>query len=602
MLEVLCGAALLVACEGPTQPSLPLRGESDGVAPQDRVTAASLPAIRVLRELPPGTVLRLVPTRVEGEGATAATTIDGSAVDALLREALRQSARFDVAADLEDGPATAALLPIVDQPSQQLALALLDPSGVEPPLPIAAANVTPKTLADTIDGLALTARRALGDLDETPPLRCASAFSPAPDCVRTTERALTQLGQGRAVGVESMVAAARRADPGAPLAWLSASSLALLIGDAAESQRLAEQALRLLGSRLAPTTQHRLARAVLLARAQQSPATAREIDHQLLELGEVFMRERPFDPHGRYTKALALNHLGEFERALVELDVLAVRWPNVPHVAYHRAFALLGVGRPKAALTALDQGARALPEEQVLLPRALALYGSGEPHELDEQLARMARRDPDGTAWRHDLLRMRASLAILDRRNDDAIRFLLEDLQWLHARPTILSTRVGDVAEAGECLVRLDASKALAPRLDAFLALPGRIRPLSTILTYLGGLVCIAVNDPDGATLAAATLDRSQEDLWAARLRAARAHGLGRIDEEARELATAIRLGDAYLDRADFARALDALGRTDDARVMREDSRQRLFTVRLRGAMEHPLLSPARALAFVPLQ
>lgn len=584
--------AMLSACAGAPR-------ASSGPPADERVVLADREAPPVLFDLPPGEVLRLLPMRREGARTRATDAIDGAVVDALLREALRQSARFDVAADLEDGPARHAVLPVLDAGSGQLALALLDQSGEHAPLPLAAVTLRADEVPDAIDALAWTARRTLGDPASDAPLRCASAFSSKEECIRTTERALAQLTQGRTLGVQALVDRARRADPGAPLAWLAAATLALATGDAHEAIRVAEQALRLLAARLTPTTQHRLARVLVLARAQANPIDAARHDQQLLDLGLVFANDRPFDPHGRYTIALAHNHLGSFAEARDVLAGLQSRWPRVPYVAYHHAFALLGLALPQEALKVLDDGARELPDELALLPRALALFGAGECQELDERLGRLALRDPDGSAWRHELLRMRASLAILERRDADAVRFLLEDLQWLHARPTVLSTRTIDVAEAGDSLVRLGASRELATRLDAFRALPTRDRALSTVLTWLGGLVCVAVGDPEGASLAVTTLERSQEDVWATRLRAARAHGLGRIDDEARELATAIRLADAQLDRADFARVLDALGRREDAHVMRQDTKQRLFAVRLRGPLEHPLLSPARALACV---
>ena len=595
-LVVLLAAFALGACASPPHTARP--SPFDGATARGaRVAEAALPPLRVLRELESGTVLRLLPMRREGTRTRETDAIDGEVVDALLREALRQSARFDLAADVEDGPAPFALLPILDAATGQLALALLDESGATAPQPLAAVTLSQAGLGDALDVLAWTTRRTLGDPAGDAPRRCVDALSSSAECIRSTERALAQLAQGRILGAELLVDRARRSDPGAPLAWLAEANLALARGETREATRVAESALRLLAARLTPTTQHRLARTLLLARAQADPPNAARHDGQLQELGETFATERPFDPHARWTIALAHNHRGEFAAARDVLAPLAARWPRVPYVAYHHAFALLGLGDCRAALAALDAGARELPEELALLPRAFALFGVGANQELDELLTRLATRDPDGSAWRHELLRMRASLAILERRDPDAVRLLLEDLQWLHARPSVLVGRLDDIAEAGECLVRLGAAAELAPRLDALLALPSRNRALSSVLTYLGGLVCVGLADHVGAELAITTLERSQEELWATRLRAARAHGLGHIEEEARELATAIQLADAQLDRAEFARVLDALGRRDDAATMREDAKRRRLTIRLRGGLEHPLTSPVRALS-----
>ena len=553
----------------------------------------------MLRALAPGAVLRLLPTQVRGAGPR----FDGAAVDALLREALRQSAYFDVAADREDGPGDCELQPVIDAPSGQLALAALDPSGLLAALPIAAVTIESSALDTAVDRAAWMARLALGESVSTAPVPAGVLYSASIVSLAATERALGQLALGRTVGVEDLVARARRADPGAPLAWLAESMLALAKGDNEAAERTAARALQLLESRLSPTTQHRLARALLLARAQiVGPTRAADVDRSMLQLAETFARERPHDPHAGYTRALAHIHLGEFAAALTDLDALAVRWPEVPWVGYYRAFALLGLERPAEALRAVEDGARGLPEEALLLPKALALYGVGNTLELDETLTRLGRRDPDGSTWHHDILRIRAALAILDGRRDDAAQLLLDDLQWLHARPTVLAARIDDLTEAGVCLVRLGRAQELATRLDAFQALPVRHRALGAILTYLGGLVGIAVGDTESSDLAIRSLEGAQQDIEAARLRAARANARGRIDDEARELANAIRLADASLDRSDFAHVLDALGRREDAATVRADTRRRLLTVRLRGGMQHPLLAPIRALAFVEPQ
>ncbi|MFO1051720.1 MAG: hypothetical protein U1F36_05865 [Planctomycetota bacterium] len=574
----------LVACSTPNPPAP--TGSTD----------QPLAARAVSHPLPAGITLRLRPTHIDGDG----DRFDGEFVDALLRESLRQTARFYVVADLEDGPADYELIPQIDAAAGQLAMALLGKGEDAAPLPLCAVPIRSGAIGDAVDATIAAVREAIGDASDGPGPSSTSLYSKSSDCVASTERALAALARGRTIGVQDQVDRARRADPGSPLTWLATATLELALGKTEDAERTARQALELLSARLGPTTRHRLARLLLLARAQGADAVrAAGFDRQLLELAKTTIEERPFDLHARYSRAVALVDLGDFAAALPDLEALAQRWPKVPFVGYYHAFALLGAHRPADALRALDDGARGLPEEALLLPRALALFGSGNTAELDEILVRLGTRDPEDSTWHHDVLRMRAALAILDGRRSDAVRLLLEDLQWLHARPSMLASRIDDLVDAGESLVRLGAARELQPRIDAFQALPIRQRAMGSVMAYLSGLVALALGDVDSGDLAIRSLESTQQDVEAARLRAARARRTGLIDDEARELARSIQLADATLDRADLAHVLDALGRRDDAKTLRDANAQRMFAIRVRGAMLHPLLSPSRALAFV---
>ena len=103
-------AVALVACSAPP----PDR------AGRDLDPRPALPP--VARSLPAGTVLRLLPVRAT---TIAAQRIDHGFVDALLREALRLSPRFDIAADLEDCEAPQQLAVTLDPAAGQIAVALV---------------------------------------------------------------------------------------------------------------------------------------------------------------------------------------------------------------------------------------------------------------------------------------------------------------------------------------------------------------------------------------------------------------------------------------------------------------------------------------------
>jgi tetratricopeptide (TPR) repeat protein len=575
-----------LGCRAPNESATPPRTGGD----------ATERAVAVVTSLPTGTRLELLPTRSVGEPGASGTPSTTAAIDALLREALRRSTRFDIAADVEHVPSAWRLAPVLDHGSGQLAIGLSDTAVPGATQPVVATTRDGRSVADWVDDLARTTRRALGErCPAEPPL--AQIYSENLDSVLATERAFDRIARGRPAEAPPLVDRARSADPGNPLAWLADATARLALGDAELAATTAEKALGMLAGRLAPNTQHRLARVMLLARAMNRDAeAARRIDESLLELATTYANERPHDPHGRYSRALALAHLGRFADAAGELEVLAQRWPLVPQVSYYRSLALLATGQPALALDALTVALRVLPETTTLLPRCLALYETKATAELDDLLERMSERPTRNGTFEHELLRIRAALAILDGRDDDARAQLLADLQWLHDRPTLLESRVAALADDGVALLRLDAHAELLTRLGHFLELPVRNGTLLPTLTWLGGMAAIASGDRDSAELAIRTLAGSQEDVLAARLRAAVARAAGRIDSEASELARAQLRSDDPLDRLDLARVMMQLGRTKDADVLRSDLRASLHRHDLRAGIVHPLLSPRLAI------
>jgi hypothetical protein len=553
-------------------------------------------AAPLVRSLPAGTVLRLLPCREVVPVGRGRAGVDTGFVDALLREALRLSARFDLAADQEDGPSRYALAPRIDAAAGQLSISLEEDGA--PPTPLAAVPIGADAVPAAVDVAALTVRAGLGDTAAAPP-PIADLYSASAECVAATERALL-LDGGAAPATLELIQRARRADPGCALAWNALASWQLAHGEAEEAARTAQTALSTLSRRLAPTTAQRLARVLLLARARAAgPGAARGIDEQLLALGEAFVEDRPHDPHGRYTRALAQNFLGAFAAARADLEHLLPRWPKVPWIPYHLAFACLGTGDGEAALAAIELAARRLPFGTVFLPRALALHAAGELDELDEFLGRAQGRETAEIDFGHQVLRMRAALALLRGRREAAIAVLLEDLEWLRQRPSLLEERSLDLAEAGEVLVRLGAGAELPHRLDPLRAVPSLAAGPSLALAYVEGLWAAGSGEDAIAQIALQTLERAQRDAWATQVRAARARHAGDVATEARELATAVRLDDSPLCRAAFARALEGLGRRSEAQALLAETRGQLLRIDLRLPLEHPLLSPGRALAFL---
>jgi len=575
----------LCGCSTPTVAPAPSAAEARAIAFRQEVVSP----------LAPGTRVRLRPIQVTV--TSPGTTVDTVLLGAGLREALRLSPFLDVAAGLEDAPADHAIVPTLDLAARRLALTL-ERSGA-PALPLCAAACDPDDPTTAADELAARARIALGeDLRFTPP-PIADIYTVSPDCVRLTERAL-ELEPGGA-DLKDILERARRADPGCALTWNVLASWQLARGEPAQAISTARSALGALGRRLSPTTAHRLARVLLLAEARvRGPVNARAADEQLLALGEAFLLDRPHDPHGHYTQALAQSFLGQFGSSEPTFDSLRARWPSIPWPVYHLVFARLGLGDGPGALEAADQIARNLPFETTFLPRALALFAAGEVDELGDLLTEARDRTPEDSPFGLDVLRMQASLAVLRDRRDDALTALVESMEWLRQRPSLLPRRAVELADAGEVLVLLGAPPDLSLRLESIRNVAwNNEAAIVHALTYVEGLAAAARGDAEVARIAAGTLEQADRDGDAARVRAAIARASGSAADEARELATALRLRDAPLTRAAFARVLRELGRREEADDVLRETRADLLRLDLRAPLQHPLLAPGQALAFL---
>lgn len=576
--------AVLAACAGPE------------AEPAPRPSAVAHPTVTVARRLPAGTIVALDRCRVVAGSSESATVADG-----LLREALRLGTHLDIACGIESTGTRWTLVPALDADAGRLSIALVDGTENRPPVTIAGATTGARPLSDVVDEVAWATRLSLGDPVGGPPPAVAAVYSTSHECVVATERALDDVARGVRGGVAGLVERARRADAGCPITWLAHVTAEFDAGDATGAARRAEQALTILRNRLAPHTRDRLARIMLLARAQSGNAEqAQAADTQLLALGNAVLAERPHDPHGRYSKALALNYLGRFAEAREHLAILRTRWPRVPWVAYHHAFALLATGDPAGALEAIESVQRSLPRQVAVLPTCLAMYHAGQHDELDGYLTRLQQRadDEPATPTAHELRRIRAAHAILRGDRATAARLLLDDIDWLGQRPSLLANRAGDLADAGEVLIELGYTDPLAERLPAIQAVPDMSPSVGHALVYLGGLV-FAKRGDERAEIAVRSLESQRQTAWSTVLKAAVHNRRGELLDESRELATAVRITDSALVRASFARALDTLGKHDDARRLLGALDEQLATLRLRGPLLHPLLSPGRALAWL---
>lgn len=547
--------------------------------------------LAVVRALPAGTTLRLLPVAVVGADGTRSAAFDG-----LLREALRQTVRFDIAASIEDGPSPFVIGFHHDVAGATVTSTLLVEG--EPPTPLAAAAVAPGRLTDTADALALATRIALGEPDATA-VPTARGYSTVSACIEHTEAALSALATGAMSEARARLGDARAADAGCTITLLALAELDLRDGEYARAEGLARDALQFTNRCLA-TTSHRLARAVLLAQAATGVATkVAETDQTLLALGEAAMLERPADPHARWTRAQALNLLGRFAEAEPLLAALELRWPHIAQVGYHRALALLGLQRPEPALAVLDAIATRLPALLIAIPRAIALWAAGRDADLEAYLADLRERpEVRDSGVLHHVLRMQASHAILRGRDGDAVKSLLTDMEWLRQRTSRLERHATEIAATGQVLVLLGHADAAARAVSGFERLPHVDVAARRAITFVAGLIEVA-RQRQPARTAEAALSREGESAWSHALRAAAHRQRLEVAEETRELLAAIKLDRSAILRASLLRALRTTGEDAAAKDLGVALAAELTTLDLRRLSEHPLLDPANALALL---
>lgn len=509
------------------------------------------------------------------------------------REALRQSVRFEIA-DGQPPRGAPTLMLAIDAAGRRLSVFYRAADGVEQPL--AGASYADDDLAAGIDRIAWGARLALGE-DAAAPVPVAAAVSPNARAVDAAADAFLLLRDGGVEGARRALLSARSADGGSPFILDGLAAVALLRGDPTAAERLGLEALGY-ERRLAPTTRHRLARTLLLARASLRPDHAPERDRELLALGNASLRERPCDPQGLLSVAIAENLLGDFAAARPRLEDLKRRLPDTAIVDYHLGWACLGTDDATAALSAFDDAGVRLPQTWVVIPRAIAYYTAGDHSGLARMLSRqLTSLGPRDFGLVHELRRMQAAHALLQHDREAAAGHILADLNWLLANPSLLDQRPGQLAEQGEVLVRLGYGNDLPPIIAA---IQGQ-RPATAVAdtcAYLSGMVQIGQRRERDTALEG-RLSRGGESVFALRLQAYGHEIRGELADMHATLARAARLGDSPLTKALLARSLRTMGRNAEALALRDALRGELTRIDLRRRPSHPLLGPELAFAFL---
>jgi len=368
----------------------------------------------------------------------------------------------------------------------------------------------------------------------------------------------------------------------------------------AEARRIATDALQL-DQRLSPTTQHRLAHAVLTAQAQTSGSFATS-DHDLLTLAEVSLSERPHSPRAALTKAVALNLLARYTESLPMLRALAKRLPESGEVGYHLTFAEIGAGDPQLGLAAIERVRDRLPPHSAGLPTALALYHCNRTDDLRRYLADLAetpayRRGPS----MHQLLQMQASLALLTDLANDAVAFMLDDLEWMRQRPSELERRTLDLADTGEVMIRIGRAADLRVPLEALSDIPELPPTVAQVLVFLGGMLEVAESGRRSEQ-AESHLRKAGQVFWASVLKAAAHQRRGELMDELKERVLQYQSTANPLTRAALARVLKAAGSEEQAVAAIDELEQQLLPFRLRQPRNHPLMAPSSALAYLAVE
>jgi len=552
-----------------------------------RPAAAAMPrpAVAVVTTWPSATAFRI---DVQAPLAQADSEL-GRAARVWWREALRQTVTFELRDD--DDRRLPQLMLSLDTDARALAATLVDGSGERA---LAGASFATSDLPKAIDELAWAVRLALGEAAE-PPLPVALGTSLLPAVVLAVDDALALLRDGGIEPARGLLQQARSRDGGSPFVLDGLAALALLRGELAAAERAATEALAY-EQRLLPTTRHRLARTLLMARASRQPDVAAEFDRELLRLGETGQRERPHDPQPEFTIALAHNFRGDFAAARSRLQTLRTRLPDQAIVAYHLGWACLGSGDAEAAVEPFEFAAVRLPIAWLLLPRAIALHEAGRAEELGTLLQQL-RDDEDGSGrgLQHEVTRMLAAKALLAGDDETARRLLMADLLWLFKHPQLLPQRVGEFAEQGALLVRLGGDPGL-PALLAAIQQQQTGSPVADACAFVGGMLQVRTSR-ERATALETQLARGGDSVFEALL-AAYAHELrGELADQQATLARAARLSDTPMTKALLARCLHGAGRVEEANALLTALDRELRRIALRQRCQHPLSGPELAYA-----
>ncbi|MCA8968771.1 MAG: hypothetical protein KDC95_03275 [Planctomycetes bacterium] len=518
---------------------------------------------------------------------------DRDAVETLLGEALAQSAWIDIAG-AEDAARPEAgdaliLRGTLAPDSRSVLTSTLEREGSTPLAGVR--DFAWPDLASAIDRLAIETRRTLGEpLDsiQSESRPCSALVSADLRVASACGIAKELLSRRRLPLADSTLTQAVSRDAACALALSLLAGVRMDNGRPESAVELARRALALEG-RLSPSAAGRAARVILLAEGRGPDA--------LLDFAESTLEKRPHDKNALFTKGLALALGRRYAEALPILESLHARFPISPGLLFALGHANLAVHDLERVEELMPDIAMRVPELPAERLRAFALLAAGDHDGLRALFERLEDRPGFRSGrGRVMLVTMRASLAILEKRDEDATNLCLEILDRLRALPDVILERPDTLVEFAWVLSRLGAAKEAQAALGALRGSEGFPEPVRAKAALANGMLQLAI----GGTIGADRI-RNVEELGS-RSGARRLEGLvfkkvGNIDRALLSLRAAMPGSVDPTLVLEIAECEALTGNLEAAKQLRSDLERELTVPRLDAPREHALLRPSYALA-----
>ena len=453
------------------------------------------------------------------------------------------------------------------------------------PIALASVELAPRTpLSTALDALAKGTRLGLGEPRSSVLSQSASVkaiVSPIEKVAATCTRARRRASHGDATFAIGQLQQALQKDPASAYVQCMLSSLLLDQGRVAKALTYAEK-VGLTPARATPRLVHDAKRDILLA-------TGRYQD--MIRLADMTLEVRPHDPHVQFTKALAQCMLRQYAQALPSLRRLKKRLPDGRGVNFALAYALLGTSQAQACLALLPDLEKLLAKRLTTRIRCLCLYSLGKLDQLQEYLQRLA-HDPKfrGKPGAVEVTGIEACFALLRHEDDNAARFLLEQLDQLRSWPAIFDANPQILLDATWTLVRLGKSKACADALNAITGTGRRTKRAQSTLIIAKEMCRLALAKgglpPDSFQAIAAMGYLEAERRLVAQNLIRKGHPDQALDIQRRVGLTS---KDPSLV-VESAESLQALGRLEDARKILVETARFVSIPRMDKPGNHPLL------------
>ena len=191
---------------------------------------------------------------------------------------------------------------------------------------------------------------------------------------------------------------------------------------------------------------------------------------------------------------------------------------------------------------------------------------------------------------------MQAASAILADDVERSRELLMADLRWLLSNPTALKNRAGEFAEEGALLVRLGSNRDL-PLVLAAIQKQHVGSLVADAAAFIAGMHQLLTSGERPVQIER-SLGRDGDNAWAALLAAYSHERLGEVGDMQNELARAARLSSSPMTKALLAKSLRAVGKLQEAELLKQTLRSEMLNVNLRQTCQHPVFGPELAFAF----